>query len=267
MHYTQIFDRLWSTYIHLNPTVKQVYQAFTELGEHIENDHIAIRTFFHPKVNVDVLARPFVQAGYVQKGFYVFEDKHLTAKHFEHQGDPKAPKVFISQLMLSSFSGAFQNFINKLIDELPDSLFFDDELVFAGNIWGKPNYVQYQKLRLESEYAAWLYAFGYMANHFTVNINALKSMSTVEEVNAFLKAKGFVLNDSGGEIKGTPAQLLQQSSVKAGLSILEFEEGKYEIPSCYYEFAKRYTDLQGGLYHGFIAKSADKIFESTDFHR
>jgi hypothetical protein len=45
---------------------------------------------------------------------------------------------------------------------------------------------------------------------------------------------------------------------------VDFTEGKKEIPGCYYEFARRYPDQSGKLYSGFIAKSADKIFESTD---
>ncbi|MEJ2595547.1 MAG: DUF1338 domain-containing protein, partial [bacterium] len=40
--------------------------------------------------------------------------------------------------------------------------------------------------------------------------------------------------------------------------------GIFSIPSCYYEFARRYPDASGKLYGGFIAKSADKIFEITD---
>ncbi len=37
-----------------------------------------------------------------------------------------------------------------------------------------------------------------------------------------------------------------------------------EIPSCFYEFAKRYPQADGELYTGFVAASADKIFESTN---
>ncbi len=43
---------------------------------------------------------------------------------------------------------------------------------------------------------------------------------------------------------------------------VEFNEGVYRVPSCYYEFAKRYNDSKGKLFSGFIAGSADKIFES-----
>ena len=48
---------------------------------------------------------------------------------------------------------------------------------------------------------------------------------------------------------------------------MEFIEGKHSVPACYYEFAKRYPDKEGKLYSGFIAKSADKIFESTNFYK
>jgi hypothetical protein len=76
---------------------------------------------------------------------------------------------------------------------------------------------------------------------------------------------GFSLNSSGGEVKGTPEDLLQQSSTLADKVKVKFIEGTYEIPCCYYEFAQRYYDSTGKLYNGFVAKSADKIFESTNF--
>jgi len=58
--------------------------------------------------------------------------------------------------------------------------------------------------------------------------------------------------------------LLEQSSIRAEMIEVNFTEGKKEIPGCYYEFARRYANQNGKLYSGFIAKSADKIFESTD---
>jgi len=44
---------------------------------------------------------------------------------------------------------------------------------------------------------------------------------------------------------------------------VEFKQGKYTIPNSFYEFAKRYSMANGELYQGFIAASADKLFEST----
>lgn len=43
-----------------------------------------------------------------------------------------------------------------------------------------------------------------------------------------------------------------------------FSDTTVEIPSCFYEFALRYPKANGELYTGFVAASADKIFESTN---
>jgi len=262
-----IFDRLWADYISQNPEAKIVYDSFIAEGEKVENDHIAFRTFFDTRINVDVMARPFLEAGYVQKGYYIFEDKHLTAKHYEHKTLPNAPRVFISQLMTDYFSPQLQSVVKQSAERVPDELVFGNDLIFSGNLWGPPSFETYEMLRKESEYAAWLYVYGFVTNHFTVSINSLKKLNTIQKVNNFLKDKGFVLNSSGGEIKGTPEELLEQSSTKAGFLPVQFVEGTFEVPSCYYEFAVRYLDTDGKLYSGFIAKSADKTFESTDFYK
>jgi len=137
-------------------------------------------------------------------------------------------------------------------------------LILKGRVWGTPSYNKYLAMREESEYAAWMYVYGFRANHFTVNVNALINFTTLETLNDFIEISGWKLNTSGGKIKGTPQQLLEQSSTLGDVLPITFEEGTYEIPTCYYEFALRYTDQSGELYQGFIAKSADKIFESTD---
>ena len=86
-------------------------------------------------------------------------------------------------------------------------------------------------------------------------------------MNDFLKNNGFELNRSGGEIKGSAEQLLLQSSILADKVDVNFKEGNKVIPSCYYEFAQRFPDKTGKLFSGFIADSADKIFESTNFRK
>jgi len=263
----QIFDKLWDIYITQNPSVKKVYDLFTNYGEEVVNDHIAFRTYNDPRINVDVLVKPFLAAGYVQKGDYQFETKKLYAKHFEHSTDPKAPRVFISQLKVEEFSPFLQETVKKIVDAIPQEALNSEELIYAGNLWGTPSFEVFEQLRQESEYAGWLYLYGFCANHFTVSINFLKKLDSIEKVNSFLKANGFQMNDSGGEIKGTPAELLEQSSIKSEMIQLDFVEGSFEVPGCYYEFARRYPDTDGKLYSGFIAKSADKIFESTDFYK
>jgi hypothetical protein len=262
----KIFDRLWDDYTRRNPEVRRIYDLFLSKREKVVNDHIAFRTCDDPRVNIGVLAKPFIDTGYIYKGEYHFGEKHLYARHFEHKEKPDAPRVFISELKTREFSSFMQETIGSVINRIPKSLLASDELIFSGNSWGTPSFEIYSKLRNESEYAAWIYVHGFRANHFTISVNALKKHDSVQKVNRLLKDNGFLLNDSAGEIKGTPQQLLEQSSTRSGIIEIRFKEGTYGVPSCYYEFAKRYPDKDGKLYSGFIAKSADKIFESTDYY-
>lgn len=266
MDYTQIFEKLWSIYTAQNPHVQKIYDLFTSEGEMVLNDHVAFRTFNDPRINIDVLARVFRQAGYLEKGRYHFEEKKLLAKHYEHESDPEAPRVFISELILEEFSPELRDSIRGTIDSIPSELLKSEELIYSGNSWGPPSHKVYQDLLKASEYAAWVYVFGFCANHFTVSVNSLKKFPTLQRVNSFLKDHGFKLNDSGGEIKGNPSELLEQSSTRSGMVYIDFREGRIGIPGCYYEFALRYPGPNGRLFSGFIAKSADKIFESTNFY-
>ena len=111
---------------------------------------------------------------------------------------------------------------------------------------------------------AWVAAFGIRANHFTVFVNYLKTFKDLPDLNEFLKKNGYKLNSSGGEIKGSPKEYLEQSSTLAHPAEVEFADRKETIPACYYEFAKRYPLPNGKLFQGFVAQSADKIFESTN---
>jgi hypothetical protein len=260
-----IFERLWEQYTAENPGAGAIYKLFQNQGEQVVNDHVAFRTFDDSRVNIDVLAKPFISAGYQPAGEYYFEAKKLRARHYELPGTPESPRVFISELILGEFSEELQGTIKKQLDEVPQEVLSSPDLIFHGSIFNPISYAVYNRLREESEYAAWMYAFGYRANHFTVSINYLKSFKGIAEVNSFLKENGFQLNSSGGEIKGTPDQLLEQSSTLADQVKVRFSDGTYTIPGCYYEFARRYPDASGTLFSGFIAGSADKIFESTDY--
>lgn len=262
-----IFGKLWEAYSSQNPAVQQVYDLFVSEGERVVNDHIAFRTFDDPRIGIDALAKPFLENDYVEKGTYHFEEKKLFAKHFEHKTNPEAPRVFISELLTKHFSDFLQNTIKRIVNQVPAYLLNSEDLINSGRTWEKPSFEIYNKLKEESEYAAWVYVFGFCANHFTVSVNYLKKHNSVEKVNSLLKSNGFLINDAGGEIKGTPQELLEQSSIKAGIVGTDFTEGSFEIPGCYYEFARRYPDEKGNIYSGFIAKSADKIFESTNFYK
>jgi hypothetical protein len=265
MNADTIFERLWEQYTSENPGAGAIYKLFQNAGEQVINDHVAFRTFDDPRVNIDVLSKPFLAAGYQPAGEYYFKAKKLRARHFELPGSPESPRVFISELMLDEFSQELRDTIRKALDEVPGEVLSSPDLILKGSIFTSMSYAVYNRLRKESEYAAWMYAFGYRANHFTVSINFLTNFEGIAEVNSFLKDNGYQLNSSGGEIKGTPEQLLEQSSTLADQVKVRFTDGTHTIPGCYYEFARRYPDASGKLFSGFIAGSADKIFESTDY--
>ena len=262
MTLAELLNSLWNQYVTDTPEAGAIHQLFVSRGETMVNDHIAIRTFDDERICVDQLAKPFMDLGYVEKGAYTFPVKKLTAKHYEHP-DATQPKIFISQLQTGEFSSSLQRRARDVIDSIGPSLIDQSELLFSGTTWPLDHDV-YSALLDESEYAAWLYVFGFRANHFTVSINHLNSFPDIQSVNAFLKANGYQLNDAGGEIKGTPQQLLEQSSTRAQSRTVSFSQGAYEIRNSYYEFALRYPQANGELFLGFIAASADKIFESTD---
>lgn len=257
-----LLDKMWLDYININPLAKKISDVLTREGEEIQNDHIALRTFNHPRVSVDVIARPFLESGYKYMGDYHFPEKKLYAKHYEHS-DRSQPKIFISELKLQEFSPALQKTVGELVDQIPAGMEHQFDFSSIGRPWKVTTKI-YQDLLKESDYAAWVSAFGYRPNHFTVFINNLKKFNDIVVLNNFLKAEGFKLNASGGEIKGSKEVCLEQSSTLANNIEVEFQDGKLTIPACYYEFAKRYPLQNGELYQGFVAASADKIFESTN---
>jgi hypothetical protein len=267
MNLNMIFDRLWKDYSEQNPSANRISDLLKNEGENVVNDHIAFRSIDTPEVNINVLAVPFINEGYVPAGEYVFKEKHLFAKHFEIPGNRIAPRIFISQLILDECSSFIRKTFSDSIKKVDFGKLDSDQLIFAGQIFSPLSYNTYDRLRNESEYAAWFYVFGFRANHFTVSVNALKKYNSIYKINKLIKKNGFTLNTTGGEVKGTRSDLLQQSSTMADLLKVNFIEGVYEIPSCYYEFAQRYPDENGELYSGFIAKSADKIFESTNLYK
>lgn len=264
MDKNQLLSKLWEQYAAITPSAKKIHTLLEQKGETIQNDHIAIRTFNDPRVNIGVLEKRFLEVGYEARGEYIFETKKLFAQHYEHATDPTAPRIFISELELEKCSPALQETVKKLLDDCDQNEFDKDDLVLNSTIWKSDSKTIYDSLLEESEYAGWMYVHGFRANHFTINVNALKNFKKLEELNNFLEESGWKLNASGGKIKGTPEQLLEQSSTLADLHTIQFEEGSFEIPSCYYEFALRYAMPDGNLYQGFVAASADKIFESTD---
>ncbi len=262
---TDLFDFFWKSHSSITPDALRIHTLLESRGENVVNDHVAFRTFNIEPIGVESLGETFLNLGWTPSGEYRFEEKKLRAVSYAHP-EPEVPHVFISELLTEEFSEEFQAIVRRLVAQVPNENAGQPELLSQLPTWSPVSYADYERLRDESHYASWLSAYGIRVNHFTVLVNALKTFDSIQALNSWLLEQGFTLNDSGGLVKGTPAQLLEQSSTMANRVEWEFAGGeRHEIPSCYYEFARRYPDPETGeLYKGFIAKSADKIFESTD---
>ncbi len=258
----QHLHAMWQDYLRLNPQARLIHGLFKAHNARLVNDHIALRTFDLPEVDLTHLARPFLEAGYSVGGEYHFPEKHLYARHLQHP-DNALPKIFISQLLTARLSNDNAALIRRLIQQIPDSVRTADGFCYSGRHW-QLGWQAYQQLLAENEYAAWVAAFGFRPNHFTLLVNALSSHHSIAAVNDFLAARGVPLNSAGGAIKGSPDVGLQQSSTCASRVPVTFSDGTHAIPGCYYEFAQRFPMPDGRLYQGFVTDSANQIFHSTD---
>ncbi|MEH6578142.1 MAG: DUF1338 domain-containing protein [Amphritea sp.] len=254
----QILAAMWQDYLLLNPDAMGIYQLLSSQNTQLTNDHIALRTFNLPRVDISHLARPFINAGYRIAGHYEFPFKHLNAQHFEHP-NAQFPKIFISQLLVEQLPESQQEAIHQLVSQIPEQVIMSDTFCYSGRHW-PISYDAYQQLATVSDHAAWIYAMGYRPNHFTLLVNTLESHESLEQVNDFLLAQGFKLNSAGGLIKGSPDELLEQSSTPVNAVEISFTDQTVKVPGCYYEFAQRYKTPEGALYQGFIAESAGEVF-------
>ncbi|MCB9707721.1 MAG: DUF1338 domain-containing protein [Myxococcales bacterium] len=259
-----MFEHLWRDFAAIAPQAAHIHALLKSKGEHFRNDHVAIRTFDAAKIALEVLAEPFLQWGYKPTGDYAFKEKKICARSYSHPSG-ELPRVFISELLLSQCSATLQKHVRGMLEQLEETL-SGEALLRNQALWPRINYSVYRQMLEESEYAAWVMAFGIRTNHFTVNFNDLQAFTTLRELNDFLVSEGFELNSPNQPIQGSSESMLEQSSTRADHVMWRFSDGEERsIRSCYYEFCRRYPDPKTGTwYDGFITNSADKIFESTN---
>ncbi|CAN5308136.1 DUF1338 domain-containing protein [soil metagenome] len=263
MHVDEFFKNLWEDYTTIAPAAKVLHHAVEARGETLFNDHVAFRTFDQFPINLERLEKHILALGYERYEPYKFEDKKLRAYGYIHPEGK--PRVFLSELETSHFSPRLQAIVKMICSQIDPKRTETADVLYAGRLWNPVPYDIYKDLIDESEYAAWVAAMGLRANHFTISVNHLKTLTTLEQLLEFVESCGYKLNARGGRVKGNPSVLLEQGSTLADKQEVEFAFGeKHVIPTCYYEFARRYNTPNGELYSGFVAASADKIFESTN---
>lgn len=261
------FEHLWQDYIQMAPQAAQLRRVFCDRGEQVVNDHVALRTFNLEPIHLAALEPHILALGYRRFAPYEFPEKKLRAWGYIPP-DGSLPRIFFSELECSALSATVQQILHQLCAQIEPRRVREINIFWAGRLWAPISWADYQTLLNESEYAAWVAALGLRPNHFTISVNHLTQTPTLASVLEVVEAQGIPLNNSGGRIKGSPSVLLEQASTLAEHMPIQFADGEvHEIPTCYYEFARRYPTFEGKLYQGFVAASADRIFESTNVNR
>ncbi len=267
MNTQEFFQGLWKDYISITPQAEKIHSVLEARGEEVINDHVAFRTFNQSPVTIAELEPLLFALGYKTLEPYKFEQKKLDAIAYTHE-DPKQPSIFISELRVEAFSEKFQDIVKKLCAQIDPAVTKSASIFSSGCLWAMPSWEEYQTLLAESDYAAWLSVMGYRANHFTVSVNHLKDITTLEQLLDLIEATGMPLNTQGGRVKGGKEVYLAQGSTIADSTEVTFAGGDtHSVPSCFYEFAQRFETSEGVLYPGFVANNADKIFESTNVNK
>lgn len=254
------FAALWEDFARMAPQAADIRRRLVAHGERVSNDHVAFRTFDGPEVGLETLEPRVLGLGYQLLEEYRFESKHLRARAYVRAGHPR---IFLSELIRAELGSGAQRLLARLLEHVPAHFAQSPDALFSGRPWPPLSHGEYQQLSDESEYAGWVAALGFRANHFTVSVNALRKLRDVQDVLRFVEDAGYRINDSGGRVKGTPSQRLEQGSTLADRMPIDFADGRHEIPTGYYEFALRHVDDAGVLYDGFVPASAHHIFDST----
>lgn len=242
----QLLENLWDRY------VKDVPHARTFLSlcpTPFANDHVAFRSLRRDGSGVAAFRRVFERLGWREGGSYTFPDAHLEAIHLSHPDG--LPRVFLSELVPEALSPAAQAILARLPADPPPPLSEDPAELAA---WfappAPPAEADLLALEAESQYGAWLLAFGRKVNHFTA------AVPDVEVWQARLADAGVPMK---GAIEGAPGSDLRQTATRAGsLTIALAGGGVRTWPYAYLEIAERHRGFDG-----FLGAQARQLFDMT----
>ena len=181
-----LLNGLFETYLNAVPDVKKttsilINNSVIKSQSEIVNDHIAFRTLGLPNLGIQSLEKIFLHFGYQKRDYYHFEEKKLNANWYAPPSE-EFPRVFISELKVHQLTQKNQDIILKYTQDI-----FTDPLnkidlentnevinFFTQPLWKLPNWEDYESLRKESEYAAWVIYNRYYLNHYTISVHELK---------------------------------------------------------------------------------------------
>ncbi len=240
----RLLDLLWDRYAAEVPYAR----TFVELsGGSFRNDHVALRSLARPGGGIALFERVFERLGWRRAGEYTFPDAHLSAIHMSH---PEGlPRVFISELKSEELSPRARELLSTLPEDEPPPQSVEE---LAG--WFSPPPPPEEgallELEKESQYGAWLLAFGRKVNHFT---------GSVDDIEAWQRRMGEAGVPMKGEIEGAPGTALRQTATQAAPLPVALRGGDSRPwPYAYFEIAQR---AEG--FDGFLGPQARALFDMT----
>lgn len=289
-----LFDALWDTYRARVAYVQTYEQVVARAGATFHNDHIAFRTFAgqNPLAGIASIARVFEALDYRAAGAYHFDDKHLSALHFQHP-NPQFPKLFISELQTWKLSAESRAAIGEALaqhrpavsietlariasieSEPPDAraaLLAEVVQQFEQRPWPLVERATIEAVNKESQYAAWVLVHGYNVNHFTSLINShhVAALDDIEKTSAALTKAGVPMKK---EIEGQRGSKLRQTATEAvtiDVDVLDQgQPGKLPWSYAYFELAQRDPTLEPSTgkyqrFEGFLGPQATNLFDMT----
>lgn len=288
-----LFDSLWETYRQRVSYVAMYEQVIKAAKATFVNDHIAFRTFAcqQPLTGIASVSRVFEALGYRAAGSYHFEDKQLSAIHFQHT-NPQFPKLFISELKVWELPQSARDIINRTVrshrapvsestltalhnlDQQPEQageLLREIVGLFHELPWLLPRREDVSAINAVSQYAAWVLVHGYNVNHFTslINSHGVPALDDIEKTIAALQKAGIPMK---AEIEGERGSKLRQTATEAAkIDVGVLDAGvpaKMPWTYAYFELAQRDTiiDPESGKrvrFEGFLGPQATNLFEMT----
>ena len=241
---TRLLDLLWERYAAEVPFAR----TFARLsGGPFRNDHIALRSLARPGGGIALFSGVFERLGWKPAGRYTFPDTHLSALYLSHPDG--LPRVFLSELHAERLSPGAQALLATLPADPPAPTGVE-ALADWFSAPPPPEESSLLALEKESQYGAWLLAFGRKVNHFT---------GAVEDVEGWQRRMLEAGVPMKSDIEGEPGGPLRQTATRAAPVSLRLRDGRSrDWPYAYFEIAQRAPGFDG-----FLGPQARALFDMT----
>jgi hypothetical protein len=243
---TRLLELLWDRYAaEVAPA-----RTFAQLsGGTFRNDHVAFRSLARPGGGIALFRRVFEPLGWRPAGAYSFPDARLDAIYLAHPAG--LPRVFLSELRAQELSADAQALLARLApDPAPPDSSDAEALAAWFDAPPAPEGEALLALEKESQYGAWLLAFGRKVNHFT---------GAVDDIEAWVVRMRSAGVGMKAEIEGAPGTALRQTATQAHPLPVRLADGSSRPwPYAYFEIAQRSAGFDG-----FLGPQARALFDMT----